>query len=135
LNPTQVRNAIVYSGIDIPPGWLATVKDISCPASCSSGKIPVEVRVFTDELPGETSWTIADKKSIIADGSFGDSLEWYRTPLCLSKGKYYFTIMDTSGDGICCGYGRGEYALLVKGRPVASGGAFTYYEKTSFELK
>jgi hypothetical protein len=137
LSPTQIRNAIVYSGVDIPLDWLAIVKDVSCFASCSSGKIPFEVRIFTDQTPLETSWTLTTKKYTIEKSpEYQDGLTWYKTPLCLAKGKYDFTITDKMGDGICCGpAGNGEYALVVRGRPIASGGAFTDNEKISFEVK
>ena len=37
----------------------------------------------------------------------------------LEKGDYEFTIFDSFDDGICCGFGEGEYTLTVGGTVVA----------------
>ena len=50
----------------------------------------------------------------------------------LDPGAYTFIILDTFGDGICCGFGAGSYSLAVNGVDVATGGEFTSFEVTNF---
>jgi hypothetical protein len=42
------------------------------------------------------------------------------------------TVYDSWGDGICCGYGEGNYELTVAGEVVASGASFGSEEITEF---
>ena len=42
----------------------------------------------------------------------------------LGVGDYTFIILDTFGDGICCGFGQGSYSLSVDGIEIANGGEF-----------
>jgi lysyl endopeptidase len=47
--------------------------------------------------------------------------------MCIPKGCYVFNMTDTSGDGICCGYGAGSYSLEVDGVSLVSeGGEFLH---------
>jgi len=46
--------------------------------------------------------------------------------------QYEFTINDSFGDGICCGYGDGEYEVKKDGVVVASGSSFGSSESTKF---
>ena len=50
-------------------------------------------------------------------------------------GCYTFTITDTFGDGICCGYGQGYYNIYVGGALVATGGNYNYSESYTFCLE
>ena len=54
---------------------------------------------------------------------------------CLEDGCYTFTITDTFGDGICCGYGQGYYNIYVGGALVATGGNYNYSESYTFCLE
>jgi hypothetical protein len=57
----------------------------------------------------------------------------YTEEMCIPKGCYVFTMTDSYGDGICCGYGAGNYALEVDGVPLISeGGAFLQSANTLF---
>jgi len=49
------------------------------------------------------------------------------SPSCFS-----FTIEDTVGDGLCCGFGYGYYQVLLDGEEVASGGEFSTSETKDF---
>ena len=46
-----------------------------------------------------------------------------------------FIILDTFGDGICCGFGAGSYSLSVNGNEVNSGGEFAEFEVTQFMVE
>jgi hypothetical protein len=60
-----------------------------------------------------------------------------RATACLPPGAYEFVLYDAGGDGICCRYGRGEYALALAGRavrPLAPGGFQGKSEVTPFDV-
>ena len=51
----------------------------------------------------------------------------------LAVGDYTFIILDTFGDGICCGFGAGSYSLAAgSGVIIDSDGAFGNFEVTQF---
>lgn len=104
--------------------------------SFSRGDQTVALSISLDNFPGETSWTVTDDNSnIVASGS------GYNTPsslvtedICLSDGCFTFTIYDSYGDGICCGYGTGSYTLTdpSSNTVLASGAEFNFEEITNF---
>ncbi len=52
----------------------------------------------------------------------------------LGAGDYTFILLDTFGDGICCGFGEGNYSLTVDGNEVGAGGEFLEFEVTQFTI-
>ena len=52
----------------------------------------------------------------------------------LSPNLYTFILLDSFGDGICCGFGLGEYTLSVDGSVIASGGIFESEDVVQFEI-
>ncbi len=90
--------------------------------------------LVTDNFPQETSWEVRDPNNVIV--AQGDS---YTNPntteietFCLPKGVCFdFVIIDSQGDGICCGFGNGSYTVTNQaGTTVATGGQFTNTETT-----
>merc|ERR1711976_58179 len=67
-------------------------------------------------------------------GAFSASTE-HIDNVCLTDGTYTFTINDSFGDGICCGYGSGDYQLISGGEVEASGGSFGRSESHIFVLE
>lgn len=51
----------------------------------------------------------------------------------LADGNYQWTIFDSFGDGICCGYGTGSYTLTTPSL-VATGGDFGSSETVRFSI-
>jgi hypothetical protein len=103
----------------------------TCPA-CTT----VSVRITFDNYPEETSWSIKNSSgaTVASGGTYGsqpDGSTLTLTP-CLADGCYDFTITDAYGDGICCAYGNGSYAVTVGGSTVAAGGSFTTSQTTNF---
>lgn len=45
-----------------------------------------------------------------------------------------FTILDSGGDGLCCGEGQGSYTISYDGKELKTGDAFYDYETTDFGL-
>ena len=56
----------------------------------------------------------------------------YSVTLCVPSARYQFTIEDSFGDGICCGWGRGSYSVTYNGMEVTSGGEYKASETTTF---
>ena len=95
---------------------------------CLSGEKEVIIQVIGDSYPLETSWELKDHDGIILISGLvvGDTI-CVDSTLCLT-----FTIYDTYGDGICCGFGDGSYSVYYGGVLVAAGGDFNYSEATAF---
>ena len=109
----------------------------SCPP-CSGGCTDndVNISITFDNYPEETSWQITNSNgSVVASGGTYASQPDGSTlsiDLCLVDDCYDFTIFDSYGDGICCGYGNGSYTVSSGGTTLASGGSFTTSETTNF---
>ena len=106
-----------------------------CPACpCNDNNITVTINL--DNYPEETTWTIVDGNgsTVASGGPYGNQPDGstVTTLLCLADGCYDFTIFDSYGDGICCGYGNGSYTVTDDmGNTYASGGAFASSELTN----
>jgi len=118
--------------------------------------VPVVLDILTDDFAGETSFEMAimlggtniaydswtsptDLANADLDDGFvsgGDMLSAtaYQFTWDLAAGSYEFTIFDSFGDGICCGFGIGDYTLSVNGSAVVSGGDFGFQETTGFTI-
>ena len=98
--------------------------------------IDISLHITLDLYPGETSWEIRDTggNRIIQGGNYKVSGETIIEDFCLTAGCYDFYIFDAYGDGMCCNFGNGAYALInpLTGDTLASGGSFTYTEVTNF---
>lgn len=90
--------------------------------------------LLTDEFGDETTWEIQNESNvtIYQGGPYEADTEIVET-FCLSDGCYTFTIFDSFGDGICCGWGDGSYQLYTHlGFNFASGGEFEDSEEVEF---
>ena len=105
------------------------------PCPCTGDNVTLTINL--DNYPEETSWEIrASGGQLVASGGTYGSQPDGSTVVevtCLNDGCYDFTIFDSYGDGICCGYGNGSYILTdSQGGTLASGGAFGSSETTNF---
>ena len=93
--------------------------------SCVLDGEDLTVTILTDEYPGETTWTVTDiNGTVVASGGpYATTATEYVEQVCVGAGCYTFTINDSFGDGICCGYGQGGYTLTSQGAE-PSGGEF-----------
>ena len=107
-----------------------------CDTACAENE--VNVTITLDNYPEETAWEIKDSNgTTVASGSYSTSNPDGSTvteALCLPDGCYDFVITDSYGDGICCSYGNGSYAVTGAAGTLASGGDFASSETTSFCL-
>ncbi len=101
-------------------------------STCSADNTTLSLT--TDNYGYETSWTISQNGTTVESGNGYSNNSNVTESFCLADGDYTFTINDSYGDGICCNYGNGSYALSVNGSEVASGGSFNSSESTSFTV-
>ncbi len=102
---------------------------------CVSGDVTLSITF--DNYPQETSWTLTDSEgSVVASESYStanpDGSTVTETISDLGNGTYTFTISDSFGDGICCGFGNGSYTLSSDAGTIVSGGEFAASEATDF---
>ena len=112
-----------------------TFKPTSAPTPCV-GKLDVQVKITTDQYPSKTTWTLTNECGLPISTSGGPfttaNAVQPAVTNCLEAGQYKFTINDAFGDGICCGYGSGSYAVVVDGVTTLTGGQFLYVESKTF---
>ncbi|KAL7552796.1 hypothetical protein ACHAWF_016052, partial [Thalassiosira exigua] len=107
------------------------------PTPCTDG-VGIMVIVVTDSYPSETSWTLVNSctgqthASVAKNTLYAAPGTTYTSDYCVPPAAYTFTIFDSYGDGICCGYGSGSYFVTYDGAQVASGGQFAGSDSISF---
>jgi hypothetical protein len=107
---------------------------ISCNAVVGP-TVTVTVGITFDNYSEETSWEITQNGNVLAssNGLYPAGAASINESVCLAPGCYDFTINDDYGDGICCTYGNGSYAVSnATGTSLAAGGTFTNSETTNF---
>lgn len=103
--------------------------------SCANHKVYLALSL--DNFGPETTWKLkpADDTTVLYSGgpyAKGIAGTIMRDTFCLPQGCYEFVIMDAYGDGICCAYGQGSYALTdAQGQVLAAGGNFGFDEMKS----
>jgi len=103
------------------------------PSGCQNTEVVLSL--LTDNYGYETSWTLTDSsQATVGNGSGYTSNTNYQETFCLADGDYTFTIDDSYGDGICCGYGSGSYDLSAGTTSLASGGSFASTESKTFTI-
>jgi len=72
----------------------------------------LDITVQTDNYAAETSWEILneDEEVVAVNPPYQDNSLLTITKF-LPAGDYQFVMMDSFGDGICCGFGEGFYRL------------------------
>merc|ERR1712226_1202177 len=63
---------------------------------------------------GKFGWQLRDGNNLIVDNPFDTYYDYYdeesvEVVLCLPTACYTLTVMDSFGDGLCCGFGFGSY--------------------------
>ena len=101
------------------------------------GGVSATIQILTDEYPGETTWEVIDENGAIvyAGGPYNQEFNLEEFEMCLDSAQCYtFTIFDQYGDGICCGFGEGNYKIIdAEGNPLVEGtGEFGYEEINDF---
>ena len=91
--------------------------------------------MVTDNYGYETSWRLYDDDFNLID--MGGSLlsnTLYQNEYCLEDGCYTFIISDTYGDGFCCNYGNGFFAIKKEtdNSILANSSPFTFSDTSHF---
>ncbi len=91
----------------------------------------ISVIISQDNYPTETSWDIKyeNGETVLTGDVNGIS------NFLLQDGHYTFSIYDSYGDGLCCGYGDGSYQLKTGTRVIRTGGQFESIETTEFVVR
>ncbi|MFK8162224.1 MAG: T9SS type A sorting domain-containing protein, partial [Lewinella sp.] len=103
-----------------------------------SGPTATNLRITFDNYPEETSWLIRNSSNttVASGGTYNAQADGstLNIPVSLSDGCYTLVFSDTYGDGICCSYGNGSYALTNSGTgaTLASGGSFGSTDTKTF---
>jgi len=108
--------------------------------TASSSTKTITIDVLTDNYPGETSWKLTNTYTgeVVGEINPGDYTRrsyLYSHPFEVPDDAFEFSILDLYGDGICCGFGSGEYTITFDGREVASGGKFRGSQSDTFESR
>ena len=97
-------------------------------AQCEADESTLIVDILTDSYPGETSWEVTlDGAVVLTGGPYDEGDAVYADTLCIPASEepcIQFEIFDSFGDGMCCGYGEGQYVVTLDGQTMASGGDF-----------
>ncbi|MCB0639531.1 MAG: T9SS type A sorting domain-containing protein [Lewinella sp.] len=104
-----------------------------CPACPPCTDVTITINL--DNYPSETTWTLSTQggSTIASGGPYSSAGSTVQATYCLPDGCYNFTINDSYGDGICCGYGNGSYSVVdANNNVIASGGNFGSSETTPF---
>ncbi|MEC9105955.1 MAG: choice-of-anchor D domain-containing protein [Candidatus Neomarinimicrobiota bacterium] len=97
----------------------------------------LRIEILTDNYPEETSWVLYQDGSLLASisqGSLNSQGTLYTWDYEVPAGEYRFVINDAYSDGICCGYGNGEYNLYLNDELIATGGQFGSSETVEFTI-
>ena len=103
----------------------------SCENPITGVGMDVKANVQTDNYPEENAWTINNQCGTgftLNSPPYSFKRNLQSTEICLPSGEYYFTITDTSNDGLCCAFGQGWYEIIVDGITVHTGGPFASSE-------
>jgi M6 family metalloprotease-like protein len=117
----------------VDPATNTPTKAPVAPPTTDDGCVDGNVSVTLDNYGSETNWKVIETATSTTMGHHAGSSG--TTPLtCLNTDMYYhFAISDTWGDGMCCSYGEGSYALQVNGITVKAGGEFSAAEEVMFK--
>jgi hypothetical protein len=94
--------------------------DISNNSASTSSTLDSDYDLITlvinaDDYPGETSWEVIDEETnqVIASGGVNGAGQTFTEDICLNYGSCFtLNVYDSYGDGICCGYGLGDFEVL-----------------------
>ncbi|MCK4342340.1 MAG: hypothetical protein KAY37_11525, partial [Phycisphaerae bacterium] len=123
----QFTTMALETGVDSATRPKAPAEDtlsgkLRCPESA------IDIEIFTDNYPGETTWEVLEYPSmavVCSGGPYATANFLYTEQCCvLDAGCYHFVIYDSYGDGICCAYGNGYYNVSYNAAPVCNGGVF-----------
>ena len=102
-----------------------------------SGYDTITLIINADNYPSETSWEVIDAgtNQIIASGGVNGAGQAFTEDICVNYGScFILMVYDSWGDGICCGYGMGNFLVQnAAGETIVSNdGNFDYEAMEQF---
>ncbi|WP_445159401.1 T9SS type A sorting domain-containing protein [Mesohalobacter salilacus] len=97
----------------------------------------VNLTLITDDFGDETTWIFEDENGTVIDqgGPYANNITINESFAVNSNLCYSFTIFDSFGDGLCCGFGQGSYSLSTSnGTLIFNGAEFTSQETTNISI-
>lgn len=131
LNAITVEVASVNNGSDATEFGNTQTKN----TTVFENSQDVHIHINFDDYAGETNWKIVDSQNqpLYSGSGYSNGADSLDTLACFGIGCYSFIITDQFGDGICCSYGDGFYAVTDEnGDTLATGGTFAYQDSTNF---
>ncbi len=111
-------------------------------ADCANDEIGVRVHLTTDDFGNETFWEVVDNNTNVTYftanwGTYPNFVDsTYVHEFCIPENACVtFTIRDSYGDGICCGFGEGSYEIFLDNNLIASGGEFGNVASVAFNCE
>lgn len=71
--------------------------------------------INADNYPQETSWKLIDETTneLVATGALNYNTQIYSEEICVDYNSCFsLYVYDSYGDGICCGYGEGDFSII-----------------------
>jgi len=119
---TVIRHEFGACDIDTPNNSTNLNGTVVQEITCNETEALFILGILFDNYPQETTWILTNSEDdIIAQGGEGfeyDDLAGNVTFVeeCLETSQCYtFELRDAASDGLCCGYGEGDYALWFDG--------------------
>lgn len=95
-----------------------------------------QLMLVLDDYGSEVTWEVKQMGQVLYQGGpYEDDIDGtvVEVNLCLEEGCYIFEVNDSYGDGLCCDYGEGSWAILgPNDELLESGGTFEYTEQGLF---
>jgi len=116
---------------------------ISTPGNDQSTTVAISIEFLFDHYSDEISWSLLDisNEKLLGNANTGDYLwiEYGRRTtqeiFTIQKGDIYrFTISDSAGDGLCCLYSSGYFAVKVGEKVIFTGDEFGSTESIEFTV-
>jgi len=86
--------------------------DLSLTASNLPADHFITLEFLTDDYPEESTWevTLQGSQEVLASGDFLEAATLFTEVICVNPDSCYtLTVFDSQSDGICCGFGQGNF--------------------------
>jgi len=114
-NLTELNNNITLNLLSINSQLDGdyTNNTVSTNTTLDSSYDIVTLIINPDNYPGETSWEIFDANDVLINSGDLPNGNYYTEDICLDyESCYSLYFYDSYGDGICCGYGLGNFLVI-----------------------
>ncbi len=106
---------VTASNVNGAPDPVVADNSISTTINFDAASEAYTLALTLDEYPEETAWTLTDENGVVIATSQPynqESITVYEE-FCLARDVCYtFRITDSAADGLCCGYGIGNFSIL-----------------------